>query len=56
MTAAFDGIDAMLEAPHAGIILSSIEIEFSRGEDFFVAADALATAASDAAPLAFEAR
>lgn len=56
MTAAFDGVDFILEAPHADTTLSSVDIEFSRSEDYFVAANALVSSAAQVAPLDIEMR
>ena len=56
MTAAFDGIDFVVSAPHAGSTLSSVDIEFSPSEEYFDSAIALAAAARSAAPLEIEMR
>ncbi len=56
LTAAFDGVDFVLEAPHIEATLSSVDLEFSPSEDYFAAAIALASSAADAAPLDFETR
>ncbi len=56
LTAAFDGVDFQLDAPHQGTSLSSIDIEFNESEAYFAAAMDLALAARDAAPLEIEMR
>lgn len=56
MTAAFDGVDFLLQDPDSGLELSSVDTAFTLGEPFFEAALDLATAASNAAPLEFEMR
>ncbi len=56
MTAAFDGVDFLLEAPYAALSLDSIDVEFAAGEPLFEAANSMAKAAVEAAPLEMKMR
>lgn len=56
MTAAFDGVDYVLEAPAAGYVIDSTQFEFAVGEPFFRTARAVVQAATDAAPLEIQFR
>ncbi len=56
MTAAFDGVDFVLEAPYAGLLLDSVDVEFAAGEPLFEVANDMARAAVEAAPLEMEMR
>ena len=56
MTAAFDGVDYVLEAPYAELLLDSVDVEFATGEPLFEAANGMAKAAFAAAPLEMEMR
>jgi len=56
MTAAFDGVDFVLEAPGVGYTISSVEFEFAANEPFFQAARAVVQAAAEAAPLEIQFR
>ncbi len=56
MTAAFDGVDFVLEAPHTQLVFSSVEVEFDLGEPLFRAAFSMAHQAAEVAPLEFAQR
>lgn len=51
LTAAFDGVDIVLEAPIADYVIDSTQYEFDRKEPFFEAAWSMVEAAAAAAPL-----
>lgn len=56
MTAAFDGVDFVLEAPYAELRLSSVDVGFDSGEALFQDAEQLALLAAKAAPLELKQR
>lgn len=56
LTAAFDGVDYVLEAPGADLRLSSVDVAFDRSEALFQDAEALAGLAAKAAPLEIKMR
>ncbi len=56
VTAAYDGVDFVLEAPYDGLLFDSTNVEFAAGEPLFEAASDMAKAAVAAAPLEMEMR